>query len=254
MDTQDTAQKAACMAAMNAQDTAQKAAYMAAMDAQVTAQKLVLAAHQAALEAQLKMAQAESEICRQEQEKKYRPTANGSLHCKEHECTKEDCVKKRSKTAESKLCKDHECTKEDGERGNPPRPGLWPRYGGSGGSGNSRHSSERTGYAVCSCELLLVLIRPKRNWGGGGCKTSIRKKRLDAWTPRAHGAREGRVRGFLGGALRCLADSEAPPKKRKEKRLVLYLFLAPRSFRCVMRSSGGCFLHCDFILVKSAGE
>ena len=38
---------------------------------------------------------------------------------------------------------------------------------------------------------------------------------VGAWTPRAHGAREGRVRGFLGGALRCLADSEAPPKKNK---------------------------------------
>jgi hypothetical protein len=37
---------------------------------------------------------------------------------------------------------------------------------------------------------------------------------MGAWTPRAHGAREGRVRGFLGGALRCLADSEAPPKKK----------------------------------------
>ena len=36
---------------------------------------------------------------------------------------------------------------------------------------------------------------------------------VGAWTPRAHGAREGRVRGFLGGALRCLADSEAPPQK-----------------------------------------
>jgi hypothetical protein len=37
---------------------------------------------------------------------------------------------------------------------------------------------------------------------------------VGAWTPRAHGAREGRVRGFLGGALRCLADSEAPPQKK----------------------------------------
>ena len=26
---------------------------------------------------------------------------------------------------------------------------------------------------------------------------------VGAWTPRAHGAREGRVRGFLGGALRA---------------------------------------------------
>jgi hypothetical protein len=39
---------------------------------------------------------------------------------------------------------------------------------------------------------------------------------VGAWTPRAHGAREGRVRGFLGGALRCLADSEAPPQKKKK--------------------------------------
>jgi hypothetical protein len=33
-------------------------------------------------------------------------------------------------------------------------------------------------------------------------------------TPRAHGAREGRVRGFLGGALRCLADSGSPSQKK----------------------------------------
>jgi hypothetical protein len=33
--------------------------------------------------------------------------------------------------------------------------------------------------------------------------------------PRAHGAREGRVRVFLGGALRCLADSESPSQKKK---------------------------------------
>jgi hypothetical protein len=38
---------------------------------------------------------------------------------------------------------------------------------------------------------------------------------VGAWTPRAHGAREGRVRGFLGGALRCLADSESPSPKKK---------------------------------------
>ena len=41
---------------------------------------------------------------------------------------------------------------------------------------------------------------------------------VGAWTPRAHGAREGRVRGFLGGALRCPADSEAPPQKKKRSR------------------------------------
>jgi hypothetical protein len=40
---------------------------------------------------------------------------------------------------------------------------------------------------------------------------------VGAWTPRAHGAREGRVRGFWGGALRCLAVIEAPPKKKKKK-------------------------------------
>jgi hypothetical protein len=40
---------------------------------------------------------------------------------------------------------------------------------------------------------------------------------VGAWTPRAHGAREGRVRGFLGGVLRCLADSESPKKKKIEK-------------------------------------
>jgi hypothetical protein len=34
-----------------------------------------------------------------------------------------------------------------------------------------------------------------------------------AWTPCVRGARGGRVRGFLGGALRCLADSESPSKK-----------------------------------------
>ena len=42
---------------------------------------------------------------------------------------------------------------------------------------------------------------------------------VGAWTPRAHGAREGRVRGFLGGALRCLAGSEAPPQTKKKKKL-----------------------------------
>jgi hypothetical protein len=41
---------------------------------------------------------------------------------------------------------------------------------------------------------------------------------VGAWTPRAHGAREGRVRGFLGGALRCLADSEALPKKKNNSK------------------------------------
>jgi hypothetical protein len=33
---------------------------------------------------------------------------------------------------------------------------------------------------------------------------------VGARTPRAHGAREGRVRVFLGGALRCLADKPLP--------------------------------------------
>jgi hypothetical protein len=42
-----------------------------------------------------------------------------------------------------------------------------------------------------------------------------KKYAVGAWTPRAHGAREGRVRGFLGGALRCLADSESPSPKKK---------------------------------------
>ena len=40
-----------------------------------------------------------------------------------------------------------------------------------------------------------------------------------AWTPRAHGARAGRVRVFFGGALRCLAGRERPSQtKQKAKR------------------------------------
>jgi hypothetical protein len=40
---------------------------------------------------------------------------------------------------------------------------------------------------------------------------------VGAWTPHAHGAREGRVRGFWGRALRCLADSESPSQKKDAK-------------------------------------
>jgi hypothetical protein len=43
----------------------------------------------------------------------------------------------------------------------------------------------------------------------------------DAWVLCARGAREGRVRDFLGGALRCLADSEARPKKKTLKQILV---------------------------------
>ena len=38
---------------------------------------------------------------------------------------------------------------------------------------------------------------------------------VGAWETRAHGGGEGRVRGFLGGVLRCQADSESPSQKKK---------------------------------------
>jgi hypothetical protein len=41
---------------------------------------------------------------------------------------------------------------------------------------------------------------------------------VGAWTPRAHGAREGRVRVWgWGGALRCLADSESLSQNKNRK-------------------------------------
>jgi hypothetical protein len=42
---------------------------------------------------------------------------------------------------------------------------------------------------------------------------------VGAWRPCARGAREGRVRGSLGGALRCLADSESPSLSQKKRAL-----------------------------------
>jgi hypothetical protein len=50
---------------------------------------------------------------------------------------------------------------------------------------------------------------------------------VGAWTPRAPGAREGRVRVFLGGRAALLADSESPSPKKK----------SGLSFR---RSASGC--------------
>jgi hypothetical protein len=62
-----------------------------------------------------------------------------------------------------------------------------------------------------------------RALGCGGC-TSF----AGAWAPcaRGAGARDGRVRVFLGGALRCLVDSETPdqpPPKNNQKMVVMYV-------------------------------
>jgi hypothetical protein len=47
--------------------------------------------------------------------------------------------------------------------------------------------------------------------------TGSRAAGREAQTPRLVGACERQARGFLGGALRCLAVAKAPPKKKKKR-------------------------------------
>jgi hypothetical protein len=66
-------------------------------------------------------------------------------------------------------------------------------------------------------EIAAGVLGTVATWvASTGSRAAVLQAGREAQTPRVVGACERQARGFLGGALRCLACSESPSKKKKK--------------------------------------